>query len=569
MSTISYPVVPAQSAPPTTVLLNYGDTVYLRNLPNKTWIGPFTSWVQDTNPYGYLTANTQSAQAFVILNTAGSIPLDGNQLPAPVLYGDNVMFADPTSWLVSGYQNFISGDPSYLALQQLSNSPTNYQFSLLNMVGATPSKPGPTGGQIMCKSLANYPTTSTIAQANATVMYCIGNDTSNWYYVDGSKFNDTMYASTAERFEIVVANSLCGQIGGATLGGPQPNGCTSGNYACWNGKCYGSFSPALSSAAVSSISAQVCSPTASNNLEQAFCLGYCTLQAPGGKARQQCDSYYTTYCNAVWGVPNPGPGSSQQPGIIPPGTQAGYVCSCIQAAGLEIANPQCFWPLCANNAGGTYRTGLMQQTVGNNCPSACSQGIDCVALGTNATCNIAYNTFNQACAGNQKLACTTQSDCTGINTNYICQSNGYCGPLGGCNSTTTCPAGSNCDPTNSLCTPITTPAPPNAPNCSAASDCAYAGSNMICQSNGICGPSGGCTSSACPLGTACQSGLCVPLAPPPPLTPLSFSIFDQIKAWFQANAKTAEIIGGISAAVLVLLIIFFIVTRKKSNPAGK
>ena len=136
---ISYPVVPAQSAPPSTVPLNYGDTVYILDIittPSQWIAAPSSYDTTASNPYGYFEqapfSQPQNAQAFVVMNAAQTIPTGANGLPSNVLYGDTVSFVSVGS-PETGYY-YMSGDPSYLASQWLPNG-KNYQWTLLNMTG--------------------------------------------------------------------------------------------------------------------------------------------------------------------------------------------------------------------------------------------------------------------------------------------------------------------------------------------------------------------------------------------------------------------------------------------------
>lgn len=532
-ATITYPQEPTPLPVPSNAPLTYGDLVQLVNQYGIWIAAPTTNWSGGSNPTANVSqaSSQSSAQNFMIVNALGGVPLTSSGLPAPVNYNDIVTFiAYPSYTGLTGYAPVLSSQ-SKLVLQQayLTNKRAQWQLQ-------------PASGQSGALMLPGNPN----AVGNEFYMKNIG---SGHYYNNDSK--DTYWSESAHNgdiYQIQTLNSVCGQIAD----------CPTGAF-CWSNKCYPNQAPPYAQSSgnadfVTNAFNSICNgqPQNTNNLEQPFCYGTCLAQAPNSGPRTTCDSNYQSYCKQVWGT------------SMPPGSN---VCACTQAAANNIIAPECFWPFCASGAANNYLTSGQQEAL--NSPGACSA--TCVNIfycqADQGSCNIAQNTFDQACGGTANNPCgqngqTCQPGLTCVSG--TCQQSGS----GGCTQNSDCPQGQQCQSGNCVistsCTqtsdcPVSMVCYQNQcilPNCQSNSDC---NSPQVCQ-NYQCVNT--CSqNSDCPSNMVCTSGSCV--TPPPPPPPNKFIAF------IKANAKYFAIGGAALVLLIIILVVINMATKKKSTTSAK
>lgn len=536
-SSTSYPQEPTPIATPSSVVLSYGDIVQIVN-QNGIWMGQPTSYGGGTNPKGTIPQATgqSTAQQFVVLSTSSTVPLDSNGLPATVQYMDSVVFLQYPS---------PTGIPTYSFALSGSNPLSLQQGYVNNKQAWWTLRPSRTQtGPIIVPGNIN-------AEGNNFYLQNVGNSHYKYFYLDDAEWKNQSDQGKSDVFQIWIVNGLCGQT----------SNCTPGS-ACWNNKCYPNTAPPYAAYSgnpnfLQNVFNFTCTPAASNsnNLEQPFCLGNCLSQTPLSVSRNACDNVYSTYCNQVWG------------GIIPP---TGHVCSCVQAAQQGISQPQCFWPNCANNSASTYWTGAMQQELATaGCTAACVQIFDCQGNGNQSQCNIANNTFDEACGGAPGSKCGPQNSCQTGSTcvNGLCQTNntpGTCNPP--CTSTQTCTNGS-CVAAQTTCS-ATQPCPLSSQICNSAGQCVFpeCSATVPCNAPQVCNSQGQCINqcsqnSDCTNGQICSNGACV--TPPPPAPP------NKLLTFLKENWKYFAIGGGTLLLLIIVLGALSKATKKKTTSSSK
>jgi hypothetical protein len=167
--------------------------------------------------------------------------------------------------------------------------------------------------------------------------------------------------------------------------------CSGSTQACWANQC-------VDTSALSTVQmASICDYSSSNgtNPESPACIGWASSLAPTDPNRTTFDTGFKAYCAATYGTG----GSTVKPSSGP--------CLCQQAASYGFEAPECFYPGCNSQSGGSYYTGQMVQNM-QNCTGQCQIVVNCLNAGT---CNTEGDIFCQYC-GDQAA---TLPSCAGSN----------------------------------------------------------------------------------------------------------------------------------------------------------